>query len=218
MTPERGGAGYARPVSESAVSTQATESQTLPGRLWQRFGHLVREVGKFGIVGGLSFIVDTLILNLLLDTLGIWAKVVSTVVAATLAFLGNRFWTWRDRTGQSMRREYLLYFVFNAIGLALAFGCLWISHDLLGAVWPEVFHSRLADNVAAQIVGTGVGTVFRFWSYRTFVFAGPRVEPADALDATSLLASESELGDGEMAEETHDPGHPADARSSRPQG
>ena len=99
-----------------------------------------------------------------------------------------------------MRREYLLYFIFNAIGLALAFGCLWISHVLLGALWPEVFHTRLADNIAAQIVGTGVGTIFRFWSYRTFVFAGPRVQPEDALDATSLLAIESELD-----EETHAP-------------
>jgi len=199
-------------VSESAVTTQATESHSLLGRLWQRFGHLVREVGKFGIVGGLAFIVDTLILNLLLDSLGIWAKVVSTVIAATLAFLGNRFWTWRDRTGQSMRREYLLYFIFNAIGLALAFGCLWVSHRLLGAVWPGIFHTRLADNIAAQIVGTGVGTVFRFWSYRTFVFAGPRVQPEDALDATSLLAIESEIGEGGMSGETHSPERPADAR------
>ncbi len=188
---------YARRVSESA----APPAQSPPGdeslltRLWGRFGHLVREVGKFGIVGGLTFLIDSLIFNLLLDSLGIWAKVVSTVIAATLAFLGNRFWTWRDRTGTNMRREYLLYFVFNAIGLGLAFLCLLLSHSVLGSVWPDVFHTRLADNLSAQIVGTAAGTVFRFWAYRTIVFAGPKVSPDEALDATSLVAIESETAD-----------------------
>jgi putative flippase GtrA len=147
---------------------------------WERFGHLVREMGKFGVVGAVSFVVDLLIFNLLLDSLGhIWAKVVSTVVAATLAFVGNRFWTWRGRGGKKMHREYLLYFVFNAIGLVIALGCAWISHDLLGAVWPEVFQTRLADNISTQLVGTAVGTVFRFWAYRTIVFTGGRPDPEE---------------------------------------
>ena len=60
---------------------------------------LVREVGKFGIVGGLSFAIDFAIFNVLLrqgfETLA--AKTISTTIATTFAFIGNRYWTWRDR-------------------------------------------------------------------------------------------------------------------------
>ena len=36
-------------------------------------------------------------------------------------------------------------------------------------------HSQLADNVT-NIVGIGIGTLFRFWAYRKFVFAGDLAE------------------------------------------
>ena len=132
---------------------------------------LVRELGKFGTVGAISFTIDTVIFNLMLgagaETLV--AKLVSTVVATTVAFLGNRFWTWRHRAHTHMARQYTMFFVLNAIGLGIGLGCLAISHYALGAIWPA-FQSRLADNVSAQIVGTAAGTLFRFWSYRRFVF------------------------------------------------
>jgi hypothetical protein len=31
-------------------------------------------------------------------------------------------------------------------------------------------HSWLSDNIAANFIGLGLGTLFRFWSYRKFVF------------------------------------------------
>jgi putative flippase GtrA len=164
-------------VSDEPAALTAIDRPPLLRRLWDRFGNLVREMGKFGIVGGIAFIVDSLVYTVLHDSLGyIWAKVVSTVIAATLAFIGNRFWTWRGRSGKKMHREYLLYFVFNAIGLFIALACVWVSHGLLGAVWPDIFRTRLADVISAQIVGTAIGTVFRFWAYRTLVFTGTQID------------------------------------------
>jgi putative flippase GtrA len=189
--------GYALRVSDSAIpGTAADRPPSVAGRLWERFGHLVREVGKFGVVGGIAFFVDLIVYNVFLDSLGhIWAKVVSTTVAATLAFIGNRFWTWRGRSANKMHREYLLYFVFNVLGLFIALACAWISHDLLGALWPGIFHTRIADNVSTQIVGTAVGTIFRFWAYRTLVFTGGPADRDDAVDVASLAAIESESDD-----------------------
>ena len=63
-----------------------------------------------------------------------------------------------------MRREYMLFFGLNAVGLTIALSCLGISHYLLG------FTSPLADNISANVVGMALGTVFRFWAYRRFVF------------------------------------------------
>jgi putative flippase GtrA len=151
---------------------------------------LAREVGKFGTVGAISFVIDTVIFNLMLgagaETLV--AKLVSTVIATTIAFLGNRFWTWRHRSHANMARQYTLFFVLNAVGLGIGLGCLAISHYALGAIWPA-FQSRLADNISAQLVGTGAGTLFRFWSYRRFVFPDtadrPETDETSAATVTS---------------------------------
>lgn len=166
------------------MSAEASTQENDPPRqgplrtLWGRFEHLIRELGKFGVVGGTSFIVDTVVFNLALSAVGsLWAKVISTCVSATLAFLGNRYWTWRDRPRSALHREYTLYFAFNVVGLFIGLACLWASHYGLGHFWPDVFHTRLADNLSAQIVGTAAGTLFRFWTYRRFVFPAVR-DPA----------------------------------------
>lgn len=146
-----------------------------------RLRHLVRELGKFGVVGASTYVVDLGFYNLFLGPLhGFWAKVCSTAIAATLAFIGNRFWTWRDRERSGLRREYLLYFSFNAVGLGIALLCWVISHVWLGSHWPEIFHTRLADNVATQGFGLVFGTLFRFWSYRRFVFVAASTDEAVA--------------------------------------
>lgn len=141
--------------------------------LRDRFGHLLREVGKFGTVGGVSFIVDIALFNVLrvgIDMEVLAAKTISTIVAATVAFLGNRFWTWRHRERSGLAREYALYFFFNGVGLGIGLACVAVSHYGLGALWPQVFRTPLADNISANVVGVGLGTLFRFWSYRRFVF------------------------------------------------
>jgi putative flippase GtrA len=142
------------------------------GALLDRFGHLVHEVGKFGIVGAVAFVLDTVLFAYLLESglETLTAKTLTTVVSATVAFLGNRFWTWRHRERSGLAREYGLYFFFNVVGLVIGLACLWLSHYGLGGVWPGTFQTTLADLVAGNVVGTAFGTLFRFWSYRRFVF------------------------------------------------
>lgn len=142
---------------------------SLRDRLEARLRGLFAELAKFGTVGLISFGVDLVIFNLVLHATDkpLTAKVVSTVVSATNAFLLNRAWSFRERERTSMRREYGLFFVLNVVGLGIALLCLAISHYVLG------LESRLADNLAANGVGLVLGTAFRFWSYRKFVWAAP---------------------------------------------
>ena len=157
--------------------------------LWRRFGHLVHEVGKFGLVGACTFVIDVTIFTLLRTEIGpFWAAAVSMTVAATVAFIGNRFWTWRHRERSGLHREYVLYFAFNLVGLLISEACLLLSHTVLGYYWPDVFQSGLADQLSKNGVGMALGTLFRFWSYRRFVF--PEVAgPADAEVATVEITS-----------------------------
>jgi putative flippase GtrA len=133
---------------------------------YYRLGHLVRELMKFGVVGGFAFVVDIGLFTVLLHATvkPLTSKTISTVVATTVAYAGNRHWTFRRRERSGVRREYTLFFLLNGVGLLIALACLAISHYLLD------FTGRLADNIAANGVGLALGTAFRFWSYRRWVF------------------------------------------------
>jgi putative flippase GtrA len=132
---------------------------------------LRHELGKFFSVGALAYVVGVGGFNLLvhlesapLASKPLTASIISGVVSIFVAYLGNRHWTWRDRARSGARREISLFFLINGIALIFNVVCLAISRYVLG------FDSALADNIAANIIGVGLGTLFRFWSYRTIVF------------------------------------------------
>lgn len=135
----------------------------LPER-WQRF---LREVLRFGAVGGVNGVINYAVFNALALTVfadgQLKANVVATVVATISSYLLNRHWTYRDRPKSAMRREYALFFLFNAAGLVIELGILALAKYGFG------ISGLLALNVA-KTVGVALATIFRFWSYRTFVF------------------------------------------------
>lgn len=146
-----------------------------------RLGELIHEAAKFGVIGLAAMVIDVGLFNLLMYAGGdgpladkpLTAKVVSVVAAATVAYFGNRFWTFRHRQNTGYAREYLLFFALNGIGMGIALGCLWLSHYAFGLTSP------LADNISANGIGLVLGTMFRFFSYRKWVF--PKAKTAELL-------------------------------------
>lgn len=134
-------------------------------------------MAKFGLVGALAFVIDIGGMNLLTSTvLGdkvTTARILSGTIATLFAWFGNRIWTFAHRRSRPVHHEVTLFFVVNGLALAISTLCLVISHYGLDLT------SRLADNLAT-IFGIGLGTLFRFWAYRRFVFAHQpwRVDPA----------------------------------------
>ncbi|RCV54303.1 polysaccharide biosynthesis protein GtrA [Marinitenerispora sediminis] len=146
--------------------------------LYQRFSHLLREVAKFGTVGAVAYVVQLATTNLFWSVLGtplLAGQALGTVCATVVAFLGNRYWTFGHRARTGLAREYVLFFLMNGVGLLIQVGCLWFSDAVLGLDGP------LARNIAGNVVGVGLGSLFRFWSYRTWVFpARDAAEPGTA--------------------------------------
>lgn len=135
-----------------------------------------REVSKFGVVGLAGLVVDLGVFNLLryvgADGEGVLfdkpltAKALAVLVATMVTFAGNLLWTYRHRrdTRRKVAHGYALFFLFNAIGMGFSLVCLGVSHYLMGLTSP------IADNISANVVGLAMGTVFRFWAYRKWVF------------------------------------------------
>jgi putative flippase GtrA len=149
---------------------------TVARRLYARFRQLVHELAKFGVVGAIAFLTATVGTNLLHFRAGqgpLTANVLATIAGTCVAFVGNRYWTFRHREGSTLAREYALFFLLNAIGLGIQLVCIGFTYYLLG------MHGKLAYNVAL-IFGIGLGTLFRFWSYRRWVWLAPPVTGATA--------------------------------------
>ena len=132
------------------------------------------EVFMFLAVGGVGYVVDVVAFNVFrvmepfkaLDPA--YARTLAVVLAILVNYVGNRAWTWRDVASDDRRRELSLFFGFSLIGFGFSLVALLVSHDVLG------YTSRLSDNIAANVVGLGLGALFRFWTYRRFVFRAPR--------------------------------------------
>jgi putative flippase GtrA len=150
--------------------------------LYQRWRHLVHELAKFGIVGAINTVVDFGLANLLYLGLG-WpamgAKSTSVAVAATSSFFMNRHWTFRHRARTGLRREYSLFFLLNLVGLLIANACILVVEQGFGksgALWFNL----------AQLAGLGLGMVFRFTTYKRWVFVSPERAAARALAEGSV--------------------------------
>ena len=165
------------------VAALARRIINVPLAVYYGLDHLIRELMKFGVVGGVAYVIDTLLNNVLrqtplLDDKPLTAKIISATAATVFAFAGNRYWTFRHRMDPGLARGFGLFAFLNLIGLMIAVVCLWFSHYVLG------FTSLLADNIAGNIVGTGLGTLFRFWSYRKWVFKSIPEQVPDAVPAS----------------------------------
>ncbi|MEU8686200.1 GtrA family protein [Streptomyces sp. NPDC048611] len=156
-----------------------------PSALRSRLEALTREVVKFGAVGGAGVVVNFAVFNLvrqLTEVPVVRASIIATVVATGTNYLGYRYFTYRDRDKRGRTKELTLFLLFSAVGLVIENGLLYVA--TYGFHWD----TPLQNNVF-KFLGIGLATLFRFWSYRTWVF---RTLPA----REAIETAESFLADG----------------------
>jgi putative flippase GtrA len=164
-----------RPSTAREVrSARATADGLARGALRRaRVAARLLELGRFSFVGTIAFFVDLGVFNFLrfgpweaLSSSPLEAKAIAVVVSTLVSWLGSRYWTFSDRRTTQRTRELVGFLLVNAVGMAISLGCLAFSTSVLGLTSP------LAENVSANIVGLALANVFRYVSYRRFVFTG----------------------------------------------
>ena len=157
------------------LSERGKSRMALPAAgLYARYRHLIPELLKFCVVGGLGAVIDlggAAVLHGKFHVEGLEAKAISTIIATVVTYLGSRFWTFKHRENQALGREVAIFVVLNVIGLLIAEAVIAIVTYGLG------LHSQLEYN-AASVLGTGLATIFRYFAYRQWVFTAPAEEPA----------------------------------------
>jgi putative flippase GtrA len=134
--------------------------------LYERFRHLIHEALKFGFIGGLGFIVTevgTNVLHFKFNVGPLTSIVIASIVATIVTYLGNRYWTFRHREGSGVGREYVIFFVLNAVGIGIQLAVEGFTYYALN------LRDGLPFNIALAL-GIGLGTLFRFWSYRKWIW------------------------------------------------
>ncbi|MCM3266703.1 MULTISPECIES: GtrA family protein [Streptomyces] len=155
-----------RTARSPRTAGEARQGRAPGGAVWHRVGRLWQEAVKFGAVGGAGLLVNLLVFNLVrhvTDLQVVRASVIATVVSICFNYLGLRHFTYRDRDKSGRTREMTLFLLFSAAGLVIENGVLYLA--TYGFGWD----SPLQSNVF-KFLGIGIATLFRFWSYRTWVF------------------------------------------------
>jgi len=146
------------------------------GRPWRKH---VAELARFGSVGAVAYVVNAGLFNLLqfgpghlLGNKTLTAKAIAVVAATLVAWIGNRHWTFSNSRREERGRELIAFSVVNAIGLLIEVGSLAFGVYVLNMTSP------LAKNISGNIVGVGLGTIFRYFAYKRHVFTGTTSSPA----------------------------------------
>jgi putative flippase GtrA len=135
-----------------------------------------RELLKFALVGGTTWVIDTAVFLVLKATVladkPITAKIIAVLVATIVSYVLNREWSFRTRGGRERHHEAALFFIVSGIGVAVYTAPLAVSRYLLLLRVPEVslLTQEIADFVSGQIIGVLAGMAFRWWAFRRFVF------------------------------------------------
>lgn len=153
-----------------------------------------RELAKFLVVGGTAYVVDvglfTVLSHTVLANKVITAKAISVIVATILSYILNREWSFSRRGGREKHHEAMLFFLVNGIAMALNLVPLALSQYVFGFNTSNYssLTVSITNFISANVIGTILGMVFRFWAYRKWVFPEELADHPGLLDEAEILA------------------------------
>lgn len=146
--------------------------QCASGRISARLRHRATILGRFSIIGVFAAGIDIAFSNVLffIVQLGpVTSKAIAMAIATTVAFIGNREWTFQQREfSRSARAQYVRFWMANLIGFAINVSIVAAGSRMLD------LDDLVTYNLVANVVGIGLATTVRFVLYAKWVFTSIR--------------------------------------------
>lgn len=123
---------------------------------------LIKQLVKFGVVGGLAFVIDYGLLILLTEVAGLnylLSSACSFTVSVIFNYILSIFWVFDvDRGKQNQGKNFVIFLILSVIGLGLNQVLMWLQVEQLH------LHYLLA-----KIFSTAVVMVYNFITRKLFL-------------------------------------------------
>lgn len=96
---------------------------------------LIKQILKFGIVGGLATLIDYIVLWLLTEFVGFYylaSAAVSFSVSVIFNYICSMRYVFVPRENVDKRKEFLVFLVLSIIGLGLNQLLMWLGTGVMG--------------------------------------------------------------------------------------
>ena len=123
------------------------------------------KLARFSVVGGLGFLVDASVLTVLVKLAGFGlysSRAVSFLLAVSVTWLANRFWTFGTAGHQRRGREYAGYIVVQVLGALINLGVY--VYCIESFAWMGRYP------VVPLAIGAALALVFNFYFSNRLVF------------------------------------------------
>ncbi len=126
----------------------------------QKHKKLIDQILKFGVVGGLAFLIDYALLYVLTEFVGIH-YLISSVISFTVSLIFNYIlsikWVF-DVTKKQTAKEIAIFVILSVIGLGINQLVMYVGSDLL-----HIYY------MLTKIIATAIVMVWNFVTRKIFI-------------------------------------------------
>lgn len=121
---------------------------------------LVRQILKFGVVGGGAFLIDYSVLYVLTEFVGIYyltSSVISFIVSLIFNYILSIYWVF-DVTKKQTIKDIIIFVILSTIGLGINQVVMYLGSDIL-----HIYY------MLTKLVATAIVMVWNFVTRKIFI-------------------------------------------------
>lgn len=122
---------------------------------------LINQILKFGVVGGIAFVIDYSVLFICTEFLGVYylfSSLISFSVSTIFNYIASIKWVFNVNHEKSQSKNFVLFIFFSVIGLGINQLIMWFGVDQLNLYYMIV-----------KIGATAIVMIFNFVTRKLFL-------------------------------------------------